>query len=258
MGRGLGRFWAFVEPRGERGAVAHSTARLFTEVPVLVHVKAMLATKRNWSAQPGTLTLSGSVHLLGLKAEILFRKSHDHDPSPGREDRDTATIVTAGHAIPIPSQRVPLMTGPGTELWMRVADPGHQPPWTEHFMGRCDGRPLAIERDMVAHGILDASFHPEAFADGQRTRVEMAGELRFERPLLVRLLTSDAGEAPAEPAQPQAGEVVVMPGGTSVPIGRQAMWGLVGPNPWVSLRILDAGRRMVGEEHPLGRSVRMN
>lgn len=257
MGLGFGHFSAFVEFGDGLETVAHSKARLLTELPIIVHVRAALTTKRGWSAGPGTLALTGVVHLPALSAEFLFRKGPERNPPPDPVHRATAAIVTAGHAISIPPQRLPFTPRPESELSVRVSDPARQPPWAEHLVGRCSGLPLAFDRHLPVRGTLSAVLTPEEFADGRRTRVEIGGELRFERGLIGRFNLRDVGDKPTPPTESDAGEAVLLPAGTAVPIGRHTVWGLAGPNPWISLRIV-AGGTPLGEEHQLGRSVRMH
>ncbi len=256
MGHNLVRFSAFVESGGGLGTIAHSTARLSTEVSVPVHVRGAIATRHGWSAGPGTTALTGTVELPGLCAEFAFRTRSENDPEPAREGRATATIVKAGYGIPVPTQRVALAAHPESQLWVKVQEPDASPSCTEQFVGRCAGRPLAFDLDVPVHCTLQAWFTPEESPDWRRTRIDMGGELRFERGARVRLLSRAAAGAGPSPPEFDAGEAVLLPPGTAVPIEKRVVWGNVGPNPWISVRILGAGGRMLGGEHLLGRSMR--
>jgi hypothetical protein len=257
MSRGSAYYSAFLVADGGLGIVAHSTARLFKDIPVLVHVRATFTPRWGWSVRPGPLALSGTVELPGLSAEFLFREHPETELPPGATNRATATIVKPGHAIPIPAQRLSMAPRDESELWVRFSDPTQRPLWTEHRVGRCTSRPLAFDCHLTAQGSLHAFVTPDESADGHGTKVEITGQLRFEHGLNMRLMLRDVGYTPSAAAEYEACEATLLPRGTIVQLAKQGAWASAGPRPWISLRVLEAGGRVVGDEHRLGRSVRM-
>lgn len=256
MGHRVERFTAFVEADRRLDTAGHAPARLCTELEVGVHLKAAFAARRRWPAQPGVFSLTGGVSLPRLSGEILFRNGPASDPPPVNEDRATVTIVSEGHAISMPPQLITCTPRRAMELRLRVPHPAGPPAWQEHDLGRFLGERLEFELELPARASLDASFTPEASADGQRTSLKVDGQLRFEPGLSARLLIG-AHDLQGPASELGGGEVVLLPAGTTVPIARQTVSGLAGPHPWVSVRILEAGVRMLVDDLLLGRSVLM-
>jgi len=238
-------------------SVGHAPARLCAELHLGVRLTGTFAARRRWSVQPGVFSLTGDVRLPRLSGEILFRNGPATDPPPVNEDRATVTIVSAGHAIPMPPQLITCTPRRPMELRMRVPGPTGPPAWQEHDLGRFLGESLGFELELPARASLDASFTPEASADGQRTRLKVDGQLRFEPGLSARLLIG-AHDLHGSASELGAGDVVLLPAGTTVPIARQTVWGLAGPDPWVSVRILEAGARTLVGDLLLGRTVWMS
>jgi len=256
VGRSFRQFPAFVEYGGGAGTVAHSTAHLSLELPVPAELRATLIGRRDWLARRGVIALSGAIHLGGLQAEVVFRASPAGDLPTDLGNRATASIVTAGHAIPVPLQCFAAASEP-VHVWARVMDSGRQPPWTEHSVGRCSRLPVMFGHLLTLRGTLHAMVTPgESISDG-RTRIEIGGEIRFERRLTARFIARPGEQPSPSSDEVDLGEAVLMPARTIVPVGRHTVWGMGGANPWISLRILGSDGRPLGDEHALGRAMQV-
>jgi len=101
---------------------------------------------------------------------------------------------------------------------------------------------------------LEACFMLEECQDGRGTKVDLAGELRFDDATHMRVLFRDPGRSVAPPSEADSDETLLIAAGTRVPIDLQTVSGMVGPHPWISVQVVDdAGRPLIAESL-LGRS----
>jgi len=125
----------------------------------------------------------------------------------------------------------------------------------EHYAGPCEQHVLTFVRPVQTQATLDVSCQCEEGDDQQGTKVEVWGNVMFERPLSMRLMLRN-GERSHGPAAMDGKEMVVIPSGTRVPIERQSVTVAVGRRPWISMRVSDGEGRVLCPEHTLGYSMR--
>jgi hypothetical protein len=241
-----------IEPSAESGR-PRSVIRLHASLPLMVHVESVIEKRHLPSATHGVLSLTGSVRLHGLRAEVVFRTRPDENSPPTRESRASAIIIPAGQSISISPQRLYLTGREEPELWLLVSESLPPPWWSEYRIGYCNGQPLLFDRQVALWATLDAHFTIACNPDGPGIRVEVGGELRFDHGVRAKLVLRDTARG-YFPAQEAAGfDVALLPAGAAVTIRPQTMWGLIEPPQWISVRMIEAGGRVVRGEHRLGR-----
>jgi hypothetical protein len=251
-------FSAFVEPDRSLGTVAHSTVWLYETTALFVHVQACWSWRRGRFGRPGTLELSGLMTLPELRAEVVFRRSGERPPgvAGGDEQRASASLVPPRTTLTIPHHSIPAPLPENVDLWVLTARPDREPPWDEHYAGNSRERAIPFERHISVTAVLGVSVHAEECQRGRGTRVELAGELRFDRRVQMRMLVRDPASAVGPPSERGSCEVELIARDTRVPIWRQTVSGLMGPNPTIAVRVTDGVGQMVCPERVLGRSVR--
>ena len=252
----VGSFTAFADSSRGLVTAAHSMVRVYTQLPLLVQVDTMLSWKNGGLGRRPALALTGAIHLLELKAEIVFRKRRDDELDSPDAHRARAVIVPLGFEMPLVIQHFGRPAPEENDAWVLTRDLTGERPWVEHYAGRIEKHPLTFDLHVPALATLDAWFTPQESQGGRETKVELMGELRFDQNTNIRLLFRNPA-LPTTPPPQQGGEAAVIAAGTRIPVNRQAVSGAIGPNPWISMRVLEEGGRVVCNERPLGRSVRI-
>ena len=225
---------------------------------MMVHVEAFVERQRGPTIKESALLLTGNVNLFGLKADVVFRGQPGQRHLGHEESRAIADIIPTGCVVPIPFQRIPLDGRGEADLWVSVSDLSRQPPWTEHYVGRCTGQTLTFDRALPVRAILDARFTPEPSQGDGATTLEVAGEIRFEYGITARLMRCEPGRPPSPPRDGKAFEAVLLTVGTTLAICRQTVTGFAGSDPWISVSVLEAPGRVVQDEQLLGRCVQVH
>lgn len=250
-------FSAFVESDKSLGTVAHSTVWLYETITLPVHAQACWSWRRGRLGQPRTLELSGLLTLPELRAEVIFRRSGERAVPPGSdEQRASAMLIPPRSTLTVPHHSIPAPVPENVDLWVLTARPDREPPWEEHYAGNSRERAVPFERHVPVSAVIGVSVHAEECQRGRGTRVELGGELRFDRRVQMRMLLRDPASATAPPSEGGSREVELIARDTRVPIWRQTVSGLMGPNPAIAVRVVDGVGQMVCAERVLGRSVR--
>jgi len=195
------------------------------------------------------MALTGNLHLPGLRAEISFFTGGNGNVA---EHRASTTIVPAGFTMTIPLQFLPSPRPEESDVWALTPDPRRAPPWREHYAGQLDGNPLTFDQHVPIDVTVDLFVTPDDCQSGRGAQVDVAGELRFERSTHMRLLFRDPYQSTAPPSD-DSDEAVLIVAGSRVPIPRQTVSSLSGQNAWMSVRVLEAGGRVICEETTLSR-----
>lgn len=247
-------FTAFVDREGGRGLVAHSAVHLVTPIPLMARFEGTAQWPRTHSDDRRALAVSGAVHLTRLQAEVVFRRRRTPG-APRAEERRSSTVVVPGDlALPIPAQFFDVEVLGLLERAPSLCHAPHVPRIdTTAPDSRAETSPLCAP--VVLDATLDAHFTPRERWWSREIVVEFFGEIRFDRTVRAGLGFTPrpaADEAPFTPA-----EVVLVTAGTRLPIPHRAVTGLFVPNPWISVRFLDARGGLAVKEHDLGRSARV-
>ncbi len=196
---------------------------------------------------------SGAVHLPWLQAEIVFRR-HAVPGGPSASERRTSTVVVPGDlSLPIPPQCFDVEAiepSPAPSLC-----PAPHVPWIDSIAPEPSAEASSLRASVVLDATLDARFTPRDRWWSREIVVEFSGEIRFDRSVRAGLLFEPPQATPAAPYTPA--ELMLVAAGTRLPIPHRSVTGMFVPNPWISVRFLDARGRLAGKEHDLGRSVRV-
>jgi hypothetical protein len=247
-------FSAFVDSSTGMGTVAHSTVRMYVPLEFLVRSEIIARDRSGPFHRRQGLDIMGWSHLPELRMDFVFRR-HDHGKEDPADQWGAATIVPPGFRLPIPGQSMDRKDPDRRDLWVLTSEPRRQPPWLEHYAGPCEQHVLTFVRPVQTQATLDVSCQCEEGDDQQGTKVEVWGNVMFERPLSMRLMLRN-GERSHGPAAMDGKEMVVIPSGTRVPIERQSVTVAVGRRPWISMRVSDGEGRVLCPEHTLGYSMR--
>jgi hypothetical protein len=251
-----GSFTAFVERDGALGTVAHSKIRFLKQLPIDLQARITLERHRGHFERPNMVGLKGDARVLGLKAEVVFRM--DHGPVAGlQEQRAAVELLPMGHTFAICAQSALLAMPKDSDLWVLTPDPSRRPPWHHQHAGTCNFKLLNVHRNIPVEATIDLTFVPVEARNGHQAGVEMSGEIRFERDVRMRLMLHESLLAEAPAPEFESVELTLLPAGSFWTIDRRSVSGDVGPNPWISVRVLEAGRRPLCDEQTLGRSMRI-
>jgi len=208
------------------------------------------------------LGLTGHLHLPELRAEIAFRSHSANGKTNGNgsghveEHWATATIIPHHFTMSIPFQYLAPPAREECDVWALTPAADHDPPWIEHYAGTLQGEPLTFDQHIPVDAILDVTFTPRGGQAGREVIVDVAGNLRFERSIPMRLLFRDPERSMAPTSESDRDEAVLIVAGTRIAIPRQTVSSLAGRNSWMTVRVMDAERRIVCVEQPLGGPVR--
>ena len=114
----------------------------------------------------------------------------------------------------------------------------------ERYAGRLEGEPLTFDQYVPIEVTLDVTFTPEELWNGIGARVDVAGELRFERSMHMRLLFRDPHRSMGRPRSLTVRARFWSPA-ARVPIPRPIVSRLTGHDPWMSVRVVDAEGHVV-------------
>jgi hypothetical protein len=223
---------------------------------LVVQIEAVLR-KTDWPIGERGLSLNGWGRLLGLQAGFMFHPHRGRLQGPANERSETRVIFPPGFAVPIPAQRISLRSHDDCDLW--VSGPGITPgalQSSEHYVGRCNGTPVMLERLVQSHATLLACFTPTVSPSGGQIEIDVTGELRFERNLNLALRVSHPEPGAGKVPEPDEVEATVVAAGCRVPIPRMTVTGAAS-SPWISVHIIEGSARVV-HERLLGRCVQIN
>lgn len=227
-----------------------SRTHLATRVPLLVHVETVLGWHRGNLRRHGSVALTGNIHLPELRAEIsFFTTGNGH----AEEHRATATIVPPGFAMTIPLQYLPSPQPEESDVWALTPSPDRMPPWQEHYAGQLNGHPLTFDRHIPIDVTLDLHFTPDECQSGRGAQVDVAGELRFEDSIHMRVLFRDPEQSTAPPSI-DSDEAILIVAGSRIPIMRQTVSSLAGRASWMSVRVREPGGSVLLDEPSLGQA----
>jgi hypothetical protein len=211
-----------------------------------------------WPGSSRSLSLSGTVELRGVSVRICFSTQPNEFSPPRRRRASIVPLIPDGSSLAIPAAEVALPRKADRKLWIVTPNPGGQPPWRGHDVGSSDARSILHDRNLQVDAVLDLSFAPEESATGRGgVRVAIEGELRFERPLWMRILQREPASEETDSGEEDSAEAVLLDTQTCVTLDRQWALAAVGPNPWISAQLVDVGGHPLCEEHTLGRSMRL-
>jgi hypothetical protein len=192
----------------------------------------------------------GWVHLPELKLDLVFRSS-DRSKASSRDPWATATVVPAGFRLPVPAQEIDDARLEGRDLWFMTSEPQRRPPWLEHYAGRCDQKIPTFARPLPAKAALDVSSRVMSSPRGDETRVDIWGDLRFERPLSMKAIFRDSEGPEVAEAEKEIREMPLIPTGSRVPMERQSLTFAAAAQPWIGIRVSDGEGHALFAEHAL-------
>jgi hypothetical protein len=224
---------------------------LHAHASLLVHVEAVLGWQKGLTRRGHSIALTGNLHLPELRAELSFFSSA---MGQTKEHRAATTIVPAGFSMTIPLQFLPAPRPDESDVWALTPAPERTPPWQEHYAGQLDGQPLTFDQHVPIDVTIDLVATPDDCQSGRGAQVDVAGELRFESSTHMRVLFRDPYESTAPPSD-DSDEAILIVAGSRVPIPRKTLSSLSGENPWMSLRVLEQGGRVICEDPMLGQPM---
>ena len=230
------------------------SVHLQTSVPLLLHAETVLGREEG-KGNDRAVTLNGDLHLPELRAEIGFEdgqgridakgsRAIDSD-GPGVDSWAVATIVPHLFTLAIPLQYFAPPAREESDVWALTREPSLDPGWVEHYAGQLQEAPFTFHQHVQVDTGFDLTFTLQECMDGRGAQVEVAGELRFERPLKVRLLYRDPEQSMSIPSEIGGDHVEVVVAGTRVPIPPQTVSGLAARRSGMTVRIIDAEDRVV-------------
>jgi len=214
-------------------------------------METVLDRKRGRVGRHRGLALTGNLHFPELRAEIAFDAHDGNGNGNGRTDEYSATaaIIPPGFTMIIPLQVHALPARGECDVWALTPAPDRDPPWIERSAGELGSEPLWFDQYIPVDVTLDVSFTPQECHDGRGAMVDVAGELRFERPVHMRLLFRSPTQSTARPSDSDGDEVVLIAAGSRVPIPRQTVSTMATRNPHMTVRVIEADSRVVRVEH---------
>jgi len=226
---------------------------LHASVSLLIHLETVLSGRRGRVDHDRGLTLAGNLHLPELRAEIAFRNHGGNGNGSGHveEHRASATIVSHHFTMPIPLQHVAPPGHEESDIWMLTPGTDPDSTWVEHYAGQLQEEPLTFDRHIPVEATLDVTFTPEESQNGRGTRVDVAGELRFERSTRMRLRFRAPEQSKAPSLESEGDEVALIAAGSRIAIPRQTVSSLAGRDSWMTVRVVDAERRVICVEQRL-------
>ena len=238
---------------GDLRDIGDPEVRLHTSIALRLHVEAGLGWQGGRAGQPRSLILAGSVHLPELQAEITSL-SHDENGN-GRghdgERRAVAAIVPQRCTMKIPIQYFAPPAQQASDAWVLTPAPERDSPWVEHYAGQLESEPLTFDQHLSVPVTIDVVFTSEPCHGGGGAKLEMMGELRFERAVRMRLRFRDPGQSTASPSAPDSSEAVLVVSGSRVSIPRQTLSGMADRDALMTVRVIESDGRVVCAEHAL-------
>lgn len=247
-------FSAFVDSSTGMGTVAHSTVRMYVPLQFPVRSEIIARDRSGPLHRRQCLDIMGWSYLPELRLEFVFRR-HEHGKEDPADQWGMATVVPPGFRLPIPGQSIDRVDPERRDLWVMTTESKRQPPWLEHYAGACGQHALTFARPLQTQATLDVSCQCEESQDSQGTKVDVWGNVTFERPTSMRLMLRN-GDQTNSSAVMDGKEMVVIPAGARIPVERQSVTVAVGRRPWISMRVSDAEGRVLCPEHTLGYSMR--
>lgn len=247
-------FSAFVDSNSSLGTVAHSTVKMYVPLEFQVRSEIVARNRSGPFHRRPSLDIMGWAHLPELRMDFVFRR-HEHDQQDPADQWGAATIVPPGFRLPIPAQSIDGMDPERRDLWFLTSEPKRQPPWREHYAGACRQNILTFARHLQTQATLDVSCRCDEAHEGEGTKVQVWGNVTFDRPMSIRLMLRN-GEHSTGPAPMDGREMTVISSGTRIPIERQDVTVRVGRRPWISMKVSDGEGRVLCPEHTLGYSMR--
>jgi len=221
--------------------------RLSTTLSLRVHAETVLGVQSGAVENGRSLAVMGTLHLPELRVEVEFF-SHDGcgngNGQPG-ELRATAVIVPRNFTMTVPAQRFDLPTRDQNEVWASTHAPNQDPPWTERYAGRLNGELLTFDQYITVDPTLDITFTRREGRNGGGVELEFAGELRFDRPSHMRLQFRCSRQSAAPASESNGHQATLMLAGARALIPRQTLPRMVGSTAWKSIRVIEAGGRVV-------------
>jgi len=237
----------FERPRGRFVENLEPSVHLDASVPLLVHAATVLGRepgrKRNWRA----VTLKGDLHLPELRAEIVFDDRGEDESGNGNGRANgrgeapwaVATVIPHLSTVAIPLQ---YFAPPGREesdVWALTREPNQDPAWAEHYAGQLQEAPFTFHQHVMVDAIFDLTFTHQNCLNGRGAQVEVAGEVRFERSMRMRLLFRDPEQRMAIASELDGDQAEMVVAGTRVPLPHQTVSGLAGPRSRMTVRVID-------------------
>jgi hypothetical protein len=228
-------------------------------------VEIVLNWKRVRVGRHRALAMTGTLRLPELRAQIAFRGSdgkgsgngHANGHGLSAEHRAVATIIPPRFTMVIPLQYLSMPGQDERDVWALTPAPDREPPWMEHYAGELEGDPLTFDQYVPVDVTLDITFAPEECQNGRGVSMDVAGELRFERPTHMRLLFRDPKQSTAPPSESESDEAVLVVAGSRVPIPHQTVSSVAGANQSMTVRVVEADGRIVCLEQPLAGPTRI-
>jgi hypothetical protein len=153
--------------------------------------------------------------------------------------------------MPVQLQHLALPSQDEKDVWSFTSGSDRDPPWVERYAGRLGDEPLTFDRYVPVYMSLDVTFGRERCETGRTTNVHVAGELRFERSVCMRLRFSDPKHPMATPGASSGDKAELIVAGSGLSIRHQTLSGLADRSASMSVRVIEADGRLVCGEHPL-------
>ena len=234
--------------------------RISTTLTLRVHAETVLGVQSGDVENGRWLAVTGNLHLPELRAEIEFFAHEGGGNGNGHagELRATAVIVPRNFTMTVPVQRFALPPLDRNEVWASTHAPNQSRSWTERYAGKLDGELLTFDQYITVDPTLDVTFTRLDHRNGGGAEVEFAGELRFDRPSLMRLHFRCPKQSMAPASRFDGHQAMLMLAGAHALIPRQIVPRMTGSNAWKSVRVIEPGGRVVCVDQPLfgaGRSA---
>jgi len=230
--------------------------RWSTPLSLRVHAETVLGVQSGAVENGRSLVVEGNLHLPELRAEIEFFAADGNGNGNGHagELRATAVIVPRNYTMTVPVQRLVPPAPDRKDVWASTHALDQDPPWTERYAGRLGDGLLTFDQYITVDPTLDITFTRREGANGAGVELEFAGELRFDRPSSMRLQFRCSKQSTMPASGSVEHEAMLMLAGARILIPRQVVPRRVSHNPWKSVRVIEAGGRVlaVGSGFPAG------
>jgi hypothetical protein len=236
--------------------VGPAKVHVLQRLPLHLQVEAEITRHPGHFGRRDVLVLSGTVAVRGVRAEVCL---HSDPIAPGGfpvERRVSVDLIPAGRSMAIKPQSL-YHDAPGRAgLWVLTPDGVAREALDPQGADRASNAGPKLHRQVSAEPILDSILAAEPSRDGRSTHIQVSGELRFEQAVWMRLTFRRPHARRTDAPEWMTLDATLIGGGVTWTIERRLIDAEVGPDPRMSVRILDASGVASGEEPAPGRVVR--
>jgi hypothetical protein len=236
--------------------VGTAKIHVLQRLPLQLQVDAKIVRHQGHFGRRDVLVLTGTVAVRGVRAEVCLRSGPLASGDFPAEQRVSVDLIPAGRSVAIKPQSL-YHDAPGrTGLWMLTPDGTAREPLNLQGDGHGSDPGPRLHRQVAAEPMLDSIFVPEPSRDGRSTHIQVSGELRFEQAVWMRLMFCRPNARRAETAEWMTLDATLIGAGVTWTIERRLIGAEVGPDPRMSVRILDTSGGAAGEAPAPRRVVR--